>query len=65
MQRWNADDDPHRPWVRRRFRDERDTGARKGSAGDEEILDITDEAMQAREVNGRDFAILSRFRSRR
>jgi hypothetical protein len=61
MQRWQADDDSDRPWVRRRFRDER---ADRSDDGDD-VIDLTDEAMAAREINGRDFTFLSRFRSRR
>ncbi|MDH4167971.1 MAG: hypothetical protein OEW42_00125 [Acidimicrobiia bacterium] len=60
MQRWHADE-PDRPWVRRRYRDQNERTRRD----DPEVVDLTDEAMAAREVNGRDFAILKLFRSRR
>ena len=62
MQRWQAGDPPDRSWVRRRFRDD---GSKDASEGDDEVLDLTDETMAAREINGRDFTFLSRFRSRR
>ncbi|MDH3707721.1 MAG: hypothetical protein OES57_16770 [Acidimicrobiia bacterium] len=60
MQRWQADEGPDRPWVRRRNRDERTDRSDDG----DEVIDLTDETMAAREVNGRDFTFLSRFRSR-
>ena len=64
MQRWNADEEPDRPWVQRRYRDQR-RDDQTDEDTDDEVIDLTDDALAAREINGRDFTILSRFRSRR
>ncbi len=64
MQRWNAGEEPDRPWVQRRYRDQRHDDQTDQDT-DDEVIDLTDDAVAAREINGRDFTILSRFRSRR
>ena len=61
MQRWERDE-PDRPYVRRRNRDDDVLDL----TGDEAVIDLTDpQEERAPEVDGRDFRILQRLRSRR